>query len=75
MKKLLKNSSLLPIIAVVMMSLFTGTMKAQVDVMTIKGASVTVKGPTLVDKAPDTKPNIFVGGDVTNDAGAVDNDG
>ena len=75
MKKLHKNSSLLPIIAVVMMSLFTGTMKAQVDVMTIKGASVTVKGPTLVDKAPDTKPNIFVGGDVTNDAGAVDNDG
>ena len=76
MKKLHKNSSLLPIIAVVVMSLFTlGTTHAQIDVMTIKGASVTVKGSTLVDKAPDTKPNIFVGGDVTNDAGTVDNDG
>ncbi len=75
MKKLLKNSSLLSIIAIVAMSLFTGTTFSQVDVMTIKGASVTVKGSTLVDKAPSTQPNIFVGGDVTNDAGTMDNGG
>lgn len=55
------------------MSLFTGTTHAQV--LTIKGASITIKGSTLVDKTADTKPNLFVGGDVTNDAGSVDNGG
>lgn len=60
---------------VVLMSLFTGTTHAQVDVMTIKGSSITIQGATLINKSPDTNPNIFVGGDVTNDAGSVNNAG